>query len=61
MSMKNIQEIAPDQWRVQIRRKGFKTFDKVFESLKLAVATRDEELAVRAPVNSGGCHFARVL
>ena len=54
MNMKNIQEITPGRWRVQIRRKGFKKFGKVFESLELALATRDTELAVRAPVDSGG-------
>lgn len=52
MSEKNINEIALNSWRVQIRRKGFKKFDKVFSSLEDAKAARDNELAIRAPVVS---------
>lgn len=53
MDMKYIRKIAPGQWRVQIRLKGFKPFDKVFEGLELAAAARDAEVKVRATVDSG--------
>ena len=53
MGMENIKEIAPGRWRVQIRRKGFKTFDRVFNELDSAVAARDAELKIRAPVDNG--------
>lgn len=50
MGMENIKEIGPSSWRVQIRRKGFKKFDKVFGDVELAKAARDEQLKIRAPV-----------